>query len=567
VRRRTLGKPARRLRAVVVAVVAVLAVLCARLLQVQGMDTSVYTKAAETQRMLATDLDARLVFVDPTVKDANPAVIGAKIGPLLGMTAAQVVTLIQQAPKGSRYVVLKHLVDIPTAAKIMNFDLAGVNDSVETQRSHPNGSVGAQTVGITDSTGVDGLSGVELAENAVLSGHNGKETDETDPSGRIIPQATNNQQPPVNGRTVRLTLDRDLQWEAQTALDSAVSASKARGGDIIVEDPKSGDILAMASAPGFDPSKPVTGSNSLKIGPIQDEYEPGSVNKVITAAAALEEHKVTPTTNISVPPVLSWPGRPSLIHDAENHPQENLSFTGVLAESSNIGTDLVAEKLGIPTLYSYLRAFGLGSTTGLGLAGETSGDLPNGADWNPAQASTIPWGQGVAVTALQMAQVYATIANDGIRPAPHLIAAIANADGSMAPVARAAGTRVVSPQTAKTLAHMLEAVTGESGTAPEAEIPGYRIAGKTGTAQGLTNGRYDGGYVASFIGFAPADAPRLLVEVVIDHPTVGSHFGGVLAAPVFKQVMSFALQEFAIPPTGTKAAKQVLCYAPTTCPQ
>jgi cell division protein FtsI (penicillin-binding protein 3) len=571
-RRRKLGRPAIRLRISVSAVLALMIVVSGRLVQLQGLDATAYAAKASSQRAresvlpasrgaitdragrpFAQDVPARLVYADPS-EISDIGTVAGGLAPVLGMDVQKVAALVQGAPPSSRYVVLARGVDVLTGNRIEALRLPGIVVQDEVRRDHPGGSLAAQVVGVTGSDD-QGLSGIELTEQRLLAGTAGKLAEQVDPQGRVIPQAGTEETPAVDGQSVRLTLDRDLQWEAQDALASQVATTHSRGGHIIVMDPHSGDILALASAPGFDANKPIDPS-ALHLGAVEDTYEPGSVNKVVTAAAALQTRAMQPTTEVTVPPVGRWPGRPSVITDAESHGTEHLTFTGVLAQSSNIGTDIVAQRLGMPTIYHYLSLFGLGQSTGLGLPGESDGVIPPLANLNPAAASTIPFGQGMSVTALQVALAYATIANHGVRPVPRLVAGTLE-DGTFHPTARTAGVRVVSAHTATTLARMLEAVTGETGTAPEAQIGGYRIAGKTGTAQALTNGVYDGGYVASFVGFAPAEAPRLLVEVVLDHPQ-GSHFGGVVAAPVFRTVMSFALRQLGIAPTGSKPPRWTL---------
>jgi cell division protein FtsI (penicillin-binding protein 3) len=289
---------------------------------------------------------------------------------------------------------------------------------------------------------------------------------------------------------------------------------------------------------------------------VSETYEPGSVNKVITMSAALQEGLVSPNTPFKIPPQLRYAG--ATFHDAEVHGTERLTLTGVLAKSSNIGTIQVARKLGADRLYSYLRAYGFGSLTGTGLPGEQDGLLPPVAAWSQTTMPTVAFGQGIGVTAMQVASVYATIANGGVRVAPNIIAGTVDGDGKHHTAARPQVRRVISAKVAHELSDMLEAVTGNEGTAPAARISGYRVAGKTGTAQRSVGGHYSG-YTASFVGFAPADKPQLLVEVVVQNPRRG-HFGGVVAAPVFHDVMSFALQSMGIPPTGTTPPKARLTW-------
>jgi cell division protein FtsI (penicillin-binding protein 3) len=479
-------------------------------------------------------------------------------------------------------VVLAKGLDITTARAALQTKLPGTNLTIpglvsktDETRAHPAGVVAAQVVGVTrplDQVLVRGQgygsSGIEYTMNKVLTGSPGTITEEVDPAGRVIPEGENKDSPAVQGSDVRLTIDRDVQYEAQTVLDQEVKNTNARGGHIVVMDPRSGELLAIASSPGFDASQWASATipaSALTLPAVTDPYEPGSVNKVITAAAALDTGAYSPNDAITVESELHVPGRPQPIKDAELHGTEHLTFTGVLAESSNIGTVHIAETLGNQTLYKYLTAFGLGSSTKSGLPGESAGLLPNVTTWNASNAATIPFGQGMAATALQIASVYATVANGGVRVTPSIVRGVISPDGSYAPSKKAPGVRVISQKAASTLSTMLETVATGVGTAPVAAIPGYRIAGKTGTAQALTKGVYDGGYVSSFVGFAPADNPRLVVSVVLDHPQ-GSYFGGAVAAPVFRAVMGFALRDFKVMPTGTRRPQLRLTYDAPTAP-
>jgi len=570
----TLGRSQVRLRAVVLSVTVLVALLGGRLVWLQGLQSTAYAAEAERSRLrttvlaatrgtitdrwghpLSQDVDARTIFADPSlIADADAD--AAALAPLLHVAPA---ALVAQMHRPGRYAVLATGVDVPTAHQVAGLHLPGIADARTSQRQHPLGTLAAQLVGVTQAAG-PGVSGVEASADALLRGRAGSLAEEVDPAGRVIPSGIRHEVAAVDGSEVKLTIDRDLQWQAQTLLEQEVAASKARGGDAIVLDPVSGDILAIASAPGFDAAQwPHVDRGRLQLPAVSDVYEPGSVNKVITAAELLEHHVASPSTGVTVPGTYKYPGRPGLVHDAEVHGTEHLTFTGVLAQSSNIGTDILAQELGNQQLYAGLRAFGLGTSTGSGVTGEERGIVPPVATWNPAQASTIPFGQGMAVTALQIASVYATIADGGVRVPPRIVRATTTS-GRTSWLPPRPATRVVSAQTATTLTTMLEQVLSDNGTAPKAAVAGYRVAGKTGTASGLTDGRYDGGYVGSFVGFAPADKPRFVVEVVIDHPTAGSHFGGDVAAPIFSQIMAFALREYAVPPTGTRAPQLRLSY-------
>ena len=314
-------------------------------------------------------------------------------------------------------------------------------------------------------------------------------------------------------------------------------------------DPKTGAILALATTPTFDPNNKKTISlKSIRNPSVQDVYEPGSTGKVITAAAAIQEGKITPTTVFTVPYALKRSN--FTFHDHEKHGTERLTTAGVLAISSNTGAIQIGETLDHQTQYNYLKKFGIGDLTGSGIAGESPGVLPALANWSGTTAPTVSFGQGYSVTALQATSVFATIANDGLRVTPTVIAGTTDANGNFSAIKTQKSEQVISPATAQQVRLMLESVVSENGTAPGAAIPGYRVAGKTGTAQRYNDkcGCYSG-YTASFIGFAPADAPKYVVSVTIQDPK-GLHWGGTLGGPLFKTVMSFVLQSKHVPPTA-----------------
>jgi cell division protein FtsI (penicillin-binding protein 3) len=291
---------------------------------------------------------------------------------------------------------------------------------------------------------------------------------------------------------------------------------------------------------------------------IAQVYEPGSVNKVITAAAALQRGIVTPATVIDVPSSLRVSNK--VLHDAEKHGDEHLTFTGVLAKSSNIGTVKVAQQVGAQALYDTMRSFGFGAKSGIGLPADSRGLLPKPADWSGTSIANIPIGQGVSTTVLQVASVYATIANNGVRVQPSIVKAERDSAGHPVAVPAPPTRRVISTQVATEIRQMLESAVSEQGTAPLAAVAGYRVSGKTGTAQrvatdGSRSGYYDGTYTSSFVGMAPADAPRFVVAVVLQGTGKRGYFGGQVAAPLFSKVMGFALRSYAVPPTGTVAPR------------
>jgi cell division protein FtsI (penicillin-binding protein 3) len=398
--------------------------------------------------------------------------------------------------------------------------------------------------------------GVELAYQDVLAGVDGRTTAQFDAYGRIIPTGADRHQDPVAGKDVVLTLDRDLQWYAQQLIAQQVEATHAKNGTVVVMDVRTGELLALATAPAFDPDNRNAAPDGAIGNPaLSDVYEPGSVNKVITAAAALQAGIVTPATVIDVPPTYKVGNH--VLHDAEKHGLEHLTFAGVLVKSSNIGTVKVGQQVGAERLYAMMRAFGFGEKTGLGLPGESRGLVPKPADWSATSIGTIPIGQGVSVNALQMASVYATIANNGVRVTPTVVKAVRDNAGHLTPVPAPQRRQVVSVAVAAEIRAMLEPVVSEQGTAPKAAIPGYRVAGKTGTAQrvatsGPRAGHYDGTYTSSFVGMAPADAPRFVTAVVLQGTGARGYFGGQVAAPLFSRVMGFALRGYDVPPTGTR---------------
>ncbi|CAB4550679.1 unannotated protein [freshwater metagenome] len=413
-------------------------------------------------------------------------------------------------------------------------------------RDYPSGTLTASLVGIINNEG-DGAAGIESSLNSLLAGTNGKYR-YANGRGNIIPGSEEVQVEAKSGTSIRLTIDRDVQWVAQNAINQAVASSRAKSGTVVVMDPKTGKILAQASAPTFDPNNSATITlDKLSNPAVQEVYEPGSTGKVITVAAAMEEGKVSPDTIFTIPYSMKIYDR--TFHDHEKHPTQRLTTTGLLAVSSNTGAIKIGNMLGQDTLYKYLRKFGIGETTDSKLPGESAGILHPVKNWSGTSLPTIAFGQGYSVTAMQSTSVFATIANDGVRVKPTILAGVVDQSGKYTPAKIEAGERVLSADTALKMRTMMESVVSKDGTAPTAAIPGYRVAGKTGTAM-----RYNSacscysGYTASFIGFAPADKPQYVVSVTIQDPQ-GLHWGGALAGPVFKKVMSFVLQSEKVKPT------------------
>ncbi|GAT64823.1 penicillin-binding protein 2 [Planomonospora sp. ID91781] len=562
-----LGNPGRRISIGLIAMTFVLSVFAGRLVQLQGLDSKVYMAEAARQRVqeeriparrgsitdvngheLALTVEVREIFVDPLeVTPAKRAQVAAMLAAELGKPKEWIAAEI--ADTGKRYVPIG-TVDPIHAQKVLAHGFKGVGSRHEYRRDYPGGDLAGTLIGFVGDDG-GGLSGLELVHDKLLAGRDGQQSIETGRDGQRIPMTRSTRRQPVEGRDVRLTIDRDVQWAAQQAIAEQVAETGARTGSVIVMDVQTGQVVAIANAPELDLKDwAKTSAESWVNRAVADVFEPGSTNKVITAAAALESGAVRPETVFTVADDIRCADK--VLRDSHPHPTERLTFSGVVATSSNVGTILAAQKVGDEKLHEMLRRFGFGAKPGAGLYREEAGLLPPWKEWSGSQRCTIAYGQGVSVTALQTASVYQTIANGGVRIAPSVVAGTTGADGSLVPAAPAKRTRVVGERTAREVSLMLEAAVSAEGTGNLASIEGYRVAGKTGTAM-----RYDAacqgycGYTATFAGFAPADKPRLVVLAVIQDPRKG-HYGGEIAAPVFKKVMTFALKSRKIPPTGTE---------------
>ncbi|MEV7318497.1 penicillin-binding protein 2 [Streptomyces sp. NPDC093970] len=604
-----LGSPRPRLRMVGFALTLVLLIFVGRLLQVQAVEADAYAARAEQNRYvvhtlaadrggitdrngvaLAISEDAYDITADPTMFTAKqlkvndgPEQAAALLAPILGKDQADLVKLLRPQNRELRYVrlaarqtpqVWKQIKDLKTALTnkagtgggTANV-LAGVFADPSSQRVYPNGDLAAGILGWVNADGKGG-GGIEQQLDKELTGKDGK-IRYAQSGGREVPTAGSTETPAVPGADVELTIDRDIQWAAQNAISEQVRKSRADRGYVVVQDTRTGQILAMANSPGFDPNDLSTAdAAAMGNAALQDAYEPGSTAKVMSMAAVLQENAATPLTHVVVPNRLHRGDR--LFKDDMDHATWHLTLNGVLAKSSNIGTILATGQLGRTqeranqVLYSYLRKFGIGGYTGLGFPGETRGILAAPAKWSTSQQYTIPFGQGFSINAMQAASVYSTIANGGVRVQPTLVRGSKGADGRFTPAAQPKKTRVVSAKTARTLAEMLESVVDdEQGTGAKAAIPGYNVAGKTGTANRVdpATGRYRG-YTSSFAGFAPADQPRITVYCAIQNATAGSYFGGQICGPIYKQVMEFALKTLQVPPTGAKAANLPVDYKP-----
>jgi len=507
----------------------------------------------------ARSVAATSIVVDQT-QILNPAKVAAFVAPILNLSVSEVQTaltgkrkwsMVAQNAKPATWLKLKSAIDqYNTKFPGMSPDrIIGFFPERSYIREYPSGSLIASLIGFVNRDGV-GATGLESSMNSTISGTEGKYSYANGYKAEI-PGSQSEIIPAEAGTSIRLTVDRDIQWVASKAIADAVKSSRALSGTVIVMDPKTGQILAHATAPTFDPNNTSKVSLVAMRNPsVLDVYEPGSTGKVMTLAAAIEEKKITPETVLTIPYALKRSVK--TFHDHEPHPTQRLTTAGVLAVSSNTGSIKIGEMLSNDKLYDYLTKFGIGTKTGSGLPGESRGILPKVADWSGTTAPTVAFGQGYSVTAMQATSVFATIANDGVRVSPTVIAGTSDSSGNYTPSATRESVRVISTETAAKMRLMMESVVSANGTAPSAAIPGYRVAGKTGTAQRIddTCGCYRG-YTASFIGFAPADKPAYVISVTIQDPK-GMHWGGYLGGPVFKKVMSFVLQSKGIAPTGTK---------------
>ncbi len=579
-----------------IAVLVMLSLIACRLVWLQGFQAQAYAAEAVKQRTttitlaaprgrvldrsgeaLALSVDARAIYGEPrtiakatcsptATKPCDPAGIAAALSPILGLPADEIEAQLVLTPKATGatctptellgckgFAYLARGLEADKATEVRDLGLVGIGTVAEPRRVHPGKDLAANVVGFTTVEG-GGAAGIERKFDDVLAGKDGRTVAEVDGGGRIIPNGITRTVDPQAGHDVQLTLDRDLQWQAQQVLAAKVAEADAESGSAVVMDIRTGQVLALASVPTFDADDPGEADAAVRGNrAVTDVFEPGSIGKAITAAAVLENHALTPDSVVIVPGALRISNK--TFHDAEAHGTERLTYTGVLVKSSNIGTILAAQKIGAPKLYEMLHRFGIGQRTGIELPAESRGVLRDQAtEWSSTDFPTHAFGQGYSVNGLQMASVYATIANDGVRVQPTIIQATADSSGRK--IARPAPkqTRVISSEVASQLRGMLEGVTNKGGTAVGAAIPGYRVAGKTGTAQRVVDGRYDGSYTASFVGFAPADAPRLVIAVSVQAPKNG-YFGGTVAAPVFRDIMSFALRSRSIPPTGAESPK------------
>jgi cell division protein FtsI/penicillin-binding protein 2 len=486
---------------------------------------------------LALGEEATTVYANPKQVRQAPTVAAA-VARDLGLDEENVLAALSD--KRVDFVYLERKADPRKAKALENRDIVGLGFYPEERRIYPQRKVGASVVGYA---GLDneGLAGLELRYDDVLSGEDGRETIVRDPFGRLLDVVE--AKPVREGQDIHVTLDHRLQAEVEQVLRETRAAWGAKSATAIVLDPRTGGILSMAVAPGFDAN--AYGSQEpdvVRNRAVTDTYEPGSTFKVVTVAAALEEGIVQPQTAFTLPYELEVADR--VIHDAEERGTETMTVSEILSRSSNVGAITLALLLDRARLASWIEKFGFGEKTGIDFPGETPGIVLPPERWTGSTIGNVPIGQGIAVTPIQMAAAYATIANGGVWIPPHLIERIGDHE-----VDPGKERRIVSRRTARLLTAMMENVVSAEGTGVEAQVPGYTVAGKTGTASkpDPKGGYSETAYVASFVGFVPARAPRLVILVAVDEPN-GAIWGGTVAAPAFAKIAQFALQYLDVPP-------------------
>ena len=568
------GSPQLRLRVGFVVIAMVLSLFGARLVQLQGLDPNSYAQmaAAEGQRNivlpadrgdildrngepLADSVSGVMVIADPELTRDRAPEIATFLYKKLGV---DYVSTLASLRADSRFEYIARRVPSTIATEVMeeaeSRKFKGLTTERDPVRDYPAGDVAANMVGFIGTD--EPLAGFERTFDKQLSGTDGSARYEVG-GGNRLPLGESTVTDPVDGKDLKTTIDLELQWYTQRVLRQTVEDARAESGFAIVMDTRTGGLLAVADDPTYDSNKPTEAPKAdLGSRALQDVYEPGSVEKVLTVSSLIDLGLVTPRTKIVVPPELEREDRS--IGDWFPHGTIPLTLAGVIAKSSNIGTVLAADKFKQGQLDSYLRQFGLGQRTEIGVRGETPGLLPAGSTWTHQMQDRIAFGQSVSVNGVQMAAAVNTIANGGVRVSPNVIKGSATTDeGKVVGTDHATRKRVISAKAAhQTMLMMERVIDPDVGVAPSAAVPGYRVAGKTGTAQrvGAACGCYDGTDTVSFAGFAPADDPRFTIYVVIQNPGNGGG-GGSVAGPAFSKVMSYALRRYGIPPTGTQPSR------------
>jgi cell division protein FtsI/penicillin-binding protein 2 len=542
------------------------AVIAARLVWVQAVVAHEYAARATSQRLrdielpsrrgtiydregepLAVSVEARTVFASPNQIVETTATAQALAQTLGG----DVQEYLEKLHRDTGFVYIARKVDLNRANALEKLDMDGVGFLDDFRRLYPSGELASQVLGFV---GVDdnGLAGIESFYDETLKGTPGVVLGERDPRGNPIPGGIQKVIEPVHGHDIALTIDKDIQYEAQVEIAAAVQKWGAKSGSVIIMNPKNGEIYAMATAPGFNSNEyGKAKAAQIRNRPVTDAYEPGSTLKCLTASAVIEKGLYTPSSKLSLPSTIRVGDR--TIHESHDRAAVKWTLSQIVTHSSNVGTVKLGLKLGEESLYESFAKFGITEKTGIDFPGEAKGWLPPTDQWSPSSIGNIPFGQGISVTPVQLTRAVAGIANKGEMPTPHFLLEIPN---SAEPRASWPLKRAITESTASQVTTMLQAVVTE-GTGTEAKVSGYSVAGKTGTAQKAQSGGrgYTGGkYIGSFIGYAPAEDPQVLVCVTIDEPR-NSIYGGTVAAPSFSRLTQFALSHLKIPPSSTGGNK------------
>jgi cell division protein FtsI (penicillin-binding protein 3) len=479
---------------------------------------------------LAVSEDAVTLFANPFLID-NPAAVAKRLAPLIGRREEDLLPKLSDRDAG--FVYLRRKMDASQGQKVEQLEIEGIGTMLEPKRTYPQGYLASQVIG---SVGTDnyGLAGLEHARNAQLRGEDGERRWVKDALGEPVSMVEVERA--EAGDDLHLTLDAAIQERTEAILNEVGQTYQPAGATAVVMDPRTGEVLALANWPRVDPNDVGEAPGYARQNrAIQASYEPGSTFKAITVSGALEEKLVEPETQLAVPPTLQVADR--TIGEAHEGGGGTLTVADIVARSSNVGSVMIGLKLGAERFDRWVRRFGFGRPTGIDLPGEQRGIVLRPRDYSGSSMGNMPIGQGIAVTPIQMAAAYTAIANHGLLREPYVVA------GDRRPP-----QRVLSKRNADRVSRMLEGVLAAGGTAEEAQVDGYRLAGKTGTAEKAENGGYSKtDFVASFIGYAPARNPRLLVAVMVDEPR-GQIYGGVVAAPAFERIMEFALPYLKIPP-------------------
>ena len=502
-------------------------------------------------RQLARSVQTISLFLDPADLDAGQLECTAQqLSNALGLSYAELSQQLSNAQTTERrFLWIARRLDVDRGNQILALDLPGLHPVIEPKRYYPNGSLASHVLGYVGIDG-EGLGGVEHSYNSKIKGEPGELFLEKDATGRAYESF---EIPAKPGQTVVLTIDQTIQYHAEQALQAAVSRSHAKSGTAIVLDPRTGEILALANAPTFDPNKVSDSTADARSNwALQNIYEPGSTFKIVAYSAALDRKLAKPEDHIDCQMgAITVAGR--VVHD--HHPFGSLTLVEALAKSSNVGAIKLGIRVGDESMYDYITRYGFGSRTGIELIGETPGLLRKVDRWQPSSIGSIAIGQEIGVTPLQMVSAYGAVANDGVRIAPHIVREVRNANGSILFSAQPEQRRVINAETAIALRGMLEGVTLH-GTAKKAQLDGYSAAGKTGTAQKIdprTKGYSATKFVGSFVGFAPVNNPQVAIIVVIDEPA-GAYHGGDVAAPIFREIAEQILPALNVEPDIETAA-------------